>query len=150
MTWLNRSITKLSVTLHGAERRHPADIVATEIQQHQMLGAFLRVGQQFGLQRLILFVGRAAPARARQRPDRHRAVAQPHQDLRAGAHDGKAAEIEEEQERRRIDPPQRAIQRERRQGERHREALAQHDLERVAGGDVFLAAHHRGQERLPW
>ena len=78
------------------------------------------------------------------------AVAQPHQDFRAAADDREAAEIEEEQERRRVDPPQRAIQREGRQREGHREALARHDLEDVAGGDVFLAALDGGDEAVAW
>ena len=111
-----------------------------------MLGPLLRIGQQFRLQRLVLLVRRAAPPRARERADRHRAVAQAHQHLGARSHHGEAAEIEEEQERRRVDPPQRAVQRERRQHERHREALADHDLERVARGDVVLAPVHRGEE----
>ena len=61
-----------------------------------------------------------------------------------------AAEIEEEQERRRIDPPQRAVQRERRQRERHREALARHDLEGVAGGDVLLRRSAPRPGTPPW
>ena len=132
-------MTKLSVTFTRAEFGDAADIVAAEIEQHQMLGPFLRVGQQFGFQRLVFLVRRAAPAGAGERADGDLAVAQPHQDFRAAADHGEAAEIEEEQERRRVDPPQRAIQRERRQRERHREALAGHHLEHVAGGDVFLA-----------
>ena len=47
--------------------------------------------------------------------------------------DREAAEVEEVEERRRIDPPQRAVERERRQRERRLEALRQHDLEDVAG-----------------
>ena len=66
------------------------------------------------------------------------------QDFRARAGDGEAAEVEEIEIGRRIGPPQRAIERERRQRERRLEALRQHDLEGVAGGDVVLGlAHHR-------
>ena len=50
------------------------------------------------------------------------------------------------QERRRVDPAQRAVERERRQRERRLEALRQHDLEDVAGRDVFLGA--RAPSRL--
>ena len=98
--------------LHRTELRHAADVVAAEVEQHQVLGTFLGIGQQFGFQRLIFFVGRAAPPGAGERADGHDAVAQPHQDSGLRADDGEAAEIQEEQEGRRVDPPQRPIQRE--------------------------------------
>ena len=130
--------------LDGADLGDAADIVAAEVEQHQVLGALLRIGQQLGLERLVLVRRRAARPRAGDRADGDRAVAHPHQDLRARADDREAAEIEEIQERRGIDPAQRAVERERRQRERRLEALRQHDLEDVAGGDVFLGAlHHR-------
>ena len=47
-----------------------ADIVAAEIEQHQMFGALLLVGEQFGGQRLVLGLRLAAPARAGDRTDR--------------------------------------------------------------------------------
>ena len=81
---------------------------------------------------------RAAPARAGERADGDLAVAHAHQDLRAGADHGEAAEIEEEQERRGVEPAQRAIERERRQPERRGESARRHDLEDVAGADIFL------------
>ena len=37
----------------GADFRDAADIVAAEIEQHQMLGALFGIGQQFGFQRLV-------------------------------------------------------------------------------------------------
>ena len=132
--------------LHRPQRRHPPDVVAAEVEQHQMFGTLLRVGQQFRLQRLVFLIGRPAPPRARQRPDRHHAIAQPHQHLRRGPHDRKRPEIQIEQEGRRIDPPQRPIQGERRQREGHREALADDDLEGIARGDVLLAPPHRLDE----
>ena len=60
------------------------------------------------------------------------------QDFRARAGNRVAAEVEEVEIRRRIGPPQRAIERKRRQRERRLEALCQHDLKGVAGGDVVL------------
>ncbi len=95
ITWLNRSTTKLSVTFTDADLRHPPDIVAAEVEQHQVLRPLLRVGQQFGLQRLVFLTRRPAPPGAGQRPDRHRAVAQPHQHLRRGPDDREPAEIED-------------------------------------------------------
>ena len=50
-----------------ADAGDAADIVAAEIEQHQMLGAFLRIGEEFGFQRLVLVRRRAARARAGDR-----------------------------------------------------------------------------------
>ena len=129
-----------SVTLTVPISRDAADVVAAEIEQHQVLGALLRIGEQLVLERLVLVRGRAARARAGDRPDGHRAVAHAHQDFRARADDREIAEVEEEQERRGIDAAQRAVEREGRQRERRLEALRQHDLENVAGRDVVLGA----------
>ena len=131
--------------LHGADLGDAADIVAAEIEQHQVLGALLRVGEQAILVGLVLVRGLAARHGAGDRADRDRAVAHAHQDLGARARDREAAEVEEEQERRRIDPAQRAVERKRRQRERRLEALREHDLKDVAGRDVFLGA---GDHRL--
>ncbi len=68
------------------------------------------------------------------------------QDFRARSGDGEPAEVEKIEKGRRIDPPQRAVERERRQRERRLEALRQHDLENIAGGDVFLGAQHHAFE----
>ncbi len=124
--------------LDRADLGDTADIVAPEIEQHQVLGALLRVCQQLFGESIVLGLGRAAPPRAGDRPDRDSVVAQAHQDFGARADDLEVAEIEIAQERRRIDPPQRPVKRERRQRERRLEALRQHDLEDVAGADVLL------------
>ena len=80
-----------------------------------MLGPFLRVGQQVGLQRAVLLGGGAARAGAGDRADRDLAVAHPHEDLGAGADHLEAAEVEEEHEGRGVRAPQRAVEREGRQ-----------------------------------
>ncbi len=121
-----------------------ADVIAAEIEQHQMLGALLRVGQQFVLQRFVFVRRRAARAGAGDRADGDDVAGDLDQDFRARAGDGEAAEIEKIKIRRRVGPPQRAVERERRQRERRLETLREHDLEGVAGGDVVLCrAHHR-------
>ena len=61
----------------GADLGNAADVVAAEIEQHQMLGAFLRIGEEFRLERLILVRRRAAPPRAGDRADGHGAAAAP-------------------------------------------------------------------------
>ena len=55
--------------LDGADLGDAADIVAAEIEQHQMLGALLRIGEQFLFQRLVLVRRRAARPRAGDRAD---------------------------------------------------------------------------------
>ena len=119
--------------------RDAADIVAAEVEQHQMLGALLGVGQQLGSpaprpragvapRRRVPAIGRMVTVSSRNAD----------QDFRAGADDLEVREVEIEQEGRGIDAAQRAVERERRQGEGRLEALRQHDLEDVAGADVVL------------
>ena len=86
-----------SVTLTRADLGDAADVVAAEVEQHQVLGAFLGIGEQLLLQRLVLVRGRAARAGAGDRPDGDGAVAHAHQDLGARADDREAAEVEVEQ-----------------------------------------------------
>ena len=128
--------------LDGADLGHAADVVAAEIEQHEMLGALLRIGEQLRLQRFVFVRGCAAPPRARDRADGHDAVAGFDQDFRARSGDRERAEVEEEQIGRRVHPAQRAIKRERRQRERRLEALRQHHLKNIAGGNVLLGAQH--------
>ncbi len=134
--------------LHAARLRHAAYVVAAEVDQHQVLGALLGVGQQLDLQRLV-FLHRAA-ARARTGDGAHRDLAalQAHQDLRRGAHDLGAADVEEVHVRRRIERAQRAVHVHRARTERHAHALAEHHLERIAGADVVLHLLDRGDEAL--
>ncbi len=124
--------------LDRGDARDAAHIVAAEIEQHQVLGTFLGIGQQGHLKRLVFLRGAAARPRAGDRPDGDGALAHPDQDLRARSRYGETAEIEEVEKGRRIDPAERTVERKGRQLERRLEALRQHDLEDVAGGDVLL------------
>ena len=83
------------------------DVVAAEIEQHQVFGAFFLIGQQLGLERLVLLWGSASRARAGERPNGHTAFAHSHQDLRTRAGNRKLAEVEEVEKRCRIDSTQR-------------------------------------------
>ena len=87
--------------LHRAHLGDAADIVAAEIEQHQVLGALLLVGEQAFRVGAVLGGGRAARAGAGDRPDRDLAVAHPDQDLRRGADDLEILEVEIAEERRR-------------------------------------------------
>ena len=74
---------KLIGDFDRADLGDAADVVAAEIEQHQMLGALLRIGQQFFLQRLVLMRRRAAPPRAGNRADGNGAAADLDQHFRA-------------------------------------------------------------------
>jgi hypothetical protein len=73
---------------------------------------------------------------------RYFAVADADEDFGARADRGEAREVEKIEERRGIDPPQRAVERNGRESEGASEALRQHDLEDVPGGDVVLGPEH--------
>ena len=129
--------------LHRAIIGHAADVVAPQVDQHDVLGTLLGIGQQlFGQRPVLGFVGTAAP-RARQRPDRHQ-----HRPRRAP---GSPASSRSRRNRRRadrnrnglgIDDPQDAVDVERIGLGLDRESLAGNDLKDVAGLDVFLAMTH--------
>ena len=102
--------------LHGADLRHPADIVAAEVEQHQVLGQFLGVAQQLVGQFLVAGRRRAALAGAGDGADRDLALLDLDQDFRARAGDGEVAEIEEVHVGRGVGAAQRAVERRRRAG----------------------------------
>ena len=68
--------------IDAADTGDTPDIVAAEIEQHQVLGALLRIGEQFVLERHVLMRGFPARPGAGNRPDRDLAVAHAHQNFR--------------------------------------------------------------------
>ena len=62
--------------------RNSADIVASQVDQHHMLGAFFRVGEEFLREGTVLSFGRAATASSSQRADCGFAVFHTHHDFR--------------------------------------------------------------------
>src|SRR5215207_3982120 len=91
---------------YGPMGRYPPDVVAAEVEQHEALGPLLGIGEKLLAKTAVLGWRRAAWAGAGDRPDRHRALAHPHQDFGAGADDLERLKIEVAQEWRRIDAPQ--------------------------------------------
>ena len=57
MTWLYRSMRGELRHLDGAGPADPAQVVAAQVDQHHVLGAFLRVGEQLGGERGVLLRG---------------------------------------------------------------------------------------------
>ena len=72
-----RRLVGTGLLQHG----HTAHIVAAQVQQHQVLGAFLGVGDEFLLERTVLLGRGAARASASEGPDGNLAVSQPDQDF---------------------------------------------------------------------
>ena len=113
-----------------------------------MLGPLLRVCEQAFSIGGILDRAFAARARPGNRPDRHFTVASAHQYFGAGPDQCKSGEVEIIEERRRIDPPQRAIQGDRRQCERTCEALRQDHLKGVPDLTRIVQRLKRNQASL--
>ncbi len=134
--------------LDGAGLRDAADVVAAEVDQHHVLGELLGVGEQLVGERRVGLARGAARAGAGDRAQRHRLAFLAHQDLGRGADDVEVVEVVVEHVRRRVERAQRAVERQRRRRERPREALREHDLHHVAGGDVLLRPPHRGLEAV--
>ena len=61
--------------LDAAGLGHATDVIATQVEQHQMLGTFFGVGQQFGCQGFVLHDCRTTFARPRNRPQGDAALA---------------------------------------------------------------------------
>ncbi len=71
--------------LHRTKIAHAADVVAREVHEHDVFGAFLRVGEQFFFERGI-FVGIfSARTRAGDRADFNFAFLAAHMDFRRRA-----------------------------------------------------------------
>ena len=99
---------------HGVEFADAADVVAGEVDEHDVLGAFLRIGEQFRREPVVLLGRLAARTRARDGADLHLALLAADMQFRRRADERHAAELEDEHVGRRIDQPQRAVEIDRR------------------------------------
>ena len=145
--------------LDAADLRHPADVVAAQVDEHQVLGDFLGIVDEFLLHRPILGLGAAPSPGAGQGPVDDLAALpralriplrrlDPRQDFRRRADDVEAVEMHEDHVRRRIQAAQRPIEIDRRTGEGNGHALREHHLHHVAGADVLADAFHSIHELL--
>ena len=67
------------IDVHGTGARYPAEIVARQVNEHDVFGRFLRVGKQGLFVGLVLFPRDAARQRARDRSQRGLAMVQLHE-----------------------------------------------------------------------
>ncbi|MNH23697.1 hypothetical protein D3C79_836060 [compost metagenome] len=88
---------------HTAGRRHTADIVAAQIDQHQVLGNFLVVRQQVVFQRTIGLFGRTTRAGTGNRAHGDQVVLDTYQHFGRAADHMEVTEVEEVHVRRRVE-----------------------------------------------
>ena len=121
-----------------ARRRDATDVVAAQVDQHDVLGALLLVGEQVGAQAAVLGSRGAARTRAGERTREHAVALDAHERLGARAHERHVARADVEHVRRRVHRAQHAVEVEPVALVGCRVALREHDLEDVAGRDVLL------------
>src|SRR5712692_6448373 len=132
---------------HTAEIRDAANIVASKIDKHDVFGAFLWIGQEFGGVAFVLRHSGPAAARSCDRTNVDRVADKPHVHFRRAADKREIiAELEAKHVRRRIDEAQTPVKIERVAAEISFETLREDNLEDVAGADVFLGLLHRALE----
>ena len=129
-----------------ARFRHPAHIVTAQINQHQVLGNFLRVRQQVRFQSLVFLAVGTALARTGDGPNRDRSLLRPGENLRGRAGNMEIAQIQIEHVRRRVQITQCPVQVQRRRLERAAHALGRHHLHHVAGENILAHLLHAGLE----
>src|SRR5207253_2396778 len=108
------------------------EVVAAEVDQHQVLGAVLLGGEQ------PLGVPRARVRRPGYRVEAGAAALELDERLGGRADEREAVELEQEEVRRRVDAAQRPVELEGRRGGRALGPLREHDLERLAAADLLL------------
>ena len=84
------------IDLNRADFGYTPDIIASQIQQHQMLGALFFISQQLGANGFVFGQRRAAFAGACNRADIDLAVFHPDQHFRAGPDNGEVAHVQKE------------------------------------------------------
>ena len=129
--------------LHGAELGHPTDVVASEIDEHDVLGNFLRVLLQLAGHTTVIIVITASTASARYGPADNRAAQHLHHRLGRTARNGDIRVAQEVHVRAGVHLPKHPIEVERVGLEVDVVTLSEHHLEDVAGQDVFLGHLHR-------
>src|SRR5437870_2828805 len=123
--------------MHRAEIRNPSNIITRKIDKHNVFGAFLGIGEQFGGIAFVLCCGRAAGARPCDRANLNLVVNQPDMHLWRAADERKTvASFKTKHVRRRINETQTSIKIERVTIEIGLESLRQDNLKDVAGSDV--------------
>ncbi len=129
--------------LDGAILGDTADVIPGEIDEHDVLGALLRIGEEFGGEGFVLLRRLAPPARPGDGTDADAPLDRLHVHLGRATDEGEfVAELEAEHVGRGIHVPQGPVEVDGTPGEVVFKPLRGHDLEDVAGEDVILRFQH--------
>ena len=146
---------RVSLNLHeflhldGSSLRHASDVVATEVDEHDVFRALLFVGQEVHLERLILFLRFTSHARPRERTVHHRALlVHAAQNLRTRRDQHAISTLVINHVRRGVHDAQRPVHLERVHARLTLKSMAEHELENITRLDVFLRRRHRAQELI--
>src|SRR6266851_2801778 len=133
----------------GAVIADAAEIVAAEIDKHDVLGAFLFAAEQLFFEALVFgFVFAAGPSSGDGAVENIAAL-DFHEHFGRAAHDRDVVHLQKEEIRRRIQGAQLAIDFERLSFGLGGKALAEHNLENVAGANVLLGFADHGHIFVP-
>ena len=138
MTWLYRSMVANSGTSTRARLADPAEIVAAEVDEHDVLGPFLRVGEQLAGEARVLLRRGAAPAGAGDRVQQGAPSGDLEVRLGRRTDDVESVKAEQIHVRAGVGGPQHPVDVQRVGVGRSLEALGDNDLEALAGPDVLL------------
>ena len=95
--------------LHTSRFGNSANIIASQIHQHHMLGFLLLITEELIRQHSIFLLGGTTRPRARNRTDLNTTAGQAHHDLWRRPHERLASQLQKEGIRRGIQEPQRTI-----------------------------------------
>ena len=130
------------VDLHGAELGDAADVVAGEVDEHDVLGDLLRIFAQLGRHAPVVLFGLAPPAGAGDRARHHGRAVHPHHRFGRRAGDRDLGVTQEVHVGARVHLTQDPVEVERVGVHVDIEALREHHLEDVAGDDVLFGHLH--------
>ena len=139
--------------LDAARLADPAQVIAAQVHQHHVFGPLLGIGQQIRLKGPVFaLVGAPGPGAGDRSQGGFDRTWPPwgagieriglHHHLRAGADQVPAAEVEEGHIGGWVNHPQAAVELKGLPINPGFQALAQHQLEDIPGGDVLLGTHH--------
>src|SRR6266849_7029001 len=133
----------------GAVVADTAEIVAAEIDEHDVLGALFFAGKQFFFEALVFGFVFAARLGAGNGAIKNVAALYFDEHFRRAAHDGDIVHLQVEEIGRRIQGAQLAVDFERLGFGLGGKALAEHNLENVAGANVLLGFADHGHIFVP-
>ena len=125
------------IDLYAPRHGDSPNIVAAEVNEHDVLRPLLLVREQFDRQPFVLFGRGPAPPRPGDGVVHDNAVFDPHQQFRRSADDLKFAHVEIEHVRRWVHHPQLAVDVERVDRRLPLQPMRRHDLDDVTGDHVL-------------